>query len=354
MRFLKSGRIDPRSTLDEDELAQANAAAMPPVGSGSGFSPGLGLGLGAIALLGLVTFMSLRSQRGPEPQPVATPTPTPTPSPVFTPPPPAPVQVPVTVVPPPAPAPTPAATEPPPGWRSPAMVIDLSKAAPPTPAQAAADRPGTGATAEDQFADRVAAAENKPARAIPMINGDDIVPQGAIIPGVLETAINSDLPGYVRAIVSRDVKSFDASKVLIPRGSRLIGQYKSGLQTGQTRTFVIWSRLVRPDGVSVSLGSPSTDSLGQAGLTGEVDNHFLKRFGSAILLSLFQAGIESQLDSDSSVVVSTAQGAQGVAGVALQGNINIPPTIKVPTGTPIIIFTARDLDFSGVNQAAKK
>ena len=63
---------------------------------------------------------------------------------------------------------------------------------------------------------------------------------------MLETAIDTDLPGYVRAVVSRDVKSFDGAHVLIPRSTRLIGQYKSGLATGQTRAYIIWTRLIRP------------------------------------------------------------------------------------------------------------
>ena len=88
--------------------------------------------------------------------------------------------------------------------------------------------------------------------------------QGTLIPAVLETAIDTDLPGYVRAVVSRDVRSFDGSKVLIPRSSRLIGQYKSGLADGQTRAYVIWSRLIRPDGVSVALGSPAVDFSGRS------------------------------------------------------------------------------------------
>ena len=107
-----------------------------------------------------------------------------------------------------------------------------------------------------------------------------------MIPAVLETALDSDLPGYTRAVVSRDVRGFDGSTVLIPRGSRLIGQYKSGVALGQSRVFVIWTRVIRPDGVSVQIGSPATDPLGRAGLDGKVDNHFFTRFGGSILLSV--------------------------------------------------------------------
>ncbi|MFN9910766.1 MAG: TrbI/VirB10 family protein, partial [bacterium] len=74
--------------------------------------------------------------------------------------------------------------------------------------------------------------------------------------------------------------------MLIPAGSRLIGEYKSGIAQGQTRVFIVWTRLLRSDGVSVQLASIGTDSLGRAGSSGYVDNHYLERYGSAVLLSL--------------------------------------------------------------------
>ena len=81
-----------------------------------------------------------------------------------------------------------------------------------------------------------------------------MIPQGAIIGAVMETALNSDLPGYARAVVSKDVLSFDGSTVLIPAGSRVIGEYNSGVAQGASRIFIVWSRLIRPDGVSIALG----------------------------------------------------------------------------------------------------
>jgi type IV secretion system protein VirB10 len=147
-------------------------------------------------------------------------------------------------------------------------------------------------------------------------------------------------------VVSRDVRSFDGSKVLIPRSSRLIGQYKSGLQAGQTRAYVIWQRLIRPDGASVALGSPAVDMAGTAGLTGKVDSHFMKRFGSAILLSVV-GGLSAI--GNSSVVLS---GGQSAASVAAGRDVQIPPTVRVAQGQPIKIFTARDLDFSTVGEGS--
>jgi len=85
--------------------------------------------------------------------------------------------------------------------------------------------------------------------------------------------------------VREDVWSFDGRRVLIPAGTKLIGDYRSGITRGQTRIFVVWTRLLREDGVSVQLGSiGATISAGRAG--GFVDQHYVERFGASILLSV--------------------------------------------------------------------
>jgi len=150
------------------------------------------------------------------------------------------------------------------------------------------------------------------------------------------------VPGYVRAVVSQDVRSFDGTRILVPRSSRLIGQYQSGLQAGQKRAYVIWTRLIRPDGVSVALASPATAFDGSGGLPGKVDNHFFQRFGSAILMSVI-GGLSAAASSGTSVILG---GGQTAAGAALEQNGNIGPTIRVRPGEPIRVVTARDLDFS--------
>ncbi|WP_312420699.1 TrbI/VirB10 family protein, partial [Shinella sp.] len=121
---------------------------------------------------------------------------------------------------------------------------------------------------------------------------DALVAQGTMIRGFLETAINTDLPGMVRAVVREDVRSLDGARILIPKGSRLIGEYKSGLARGQKRIFVVWSRVIRSDGLSAEIASPGADRLGRAGLTGEIDTHFWERFGSAIMLSVIGGAAE--------------------------------------------------------------
>ena len=240
---------------------------------------------------------------------------------------------------------------------APAVVVDLSDGATPAAPRLAQAAPGVPAPAEDQrlnaeerFAARVSGSTIDTARATQMRDLTRTIPQGFVIPAVLETAIHSDLPGSVRAVVSRDVRGFDGNQVLVPRGSKLIGQYRSAVAVGQTRAFVVWSRIITPSGVSIDVGSPATDTLGRGGLAGTADTHFLERFGSSILLSIVSAGVEAagRSSNSTSLVIGSSTQASQVAGIALQKQIDIPTTIRVAQGTAVQVSVARDLDFSGV------
>lgn len=204
----------------------------------------------------------------------------------------------------------------------------------------AATIPGT--SGQDAFFARVSSTEAPVVRAGTVRNPQYLVPQGAMISAVLETAINSDLPGFVRAVVSQDVRGFDGRLVLIPRGSRLIGQYQSEVALGQSRAFVVWTRLIRTDGVSVQLASPATDPLGRAGLTGEVDRHFWQRYGPGLLTTVITGALSNSRSSQ--VVIGTAQSAS--AGLQVEP---VKPTVTVAQGSAIQVFVARDLDFSAVS-----
>ncbi len=215
---------------------------------------------------------------------------------------------------------------------------------------------------------------------------DALVAQGTMIRGVLETALQSDLPGMVRAVTAENVWSFDGRRILIPAGTRLVGEYKSGIAQGQTRVFVVWTRLLRSDGVSVQLGSNDADDLGRAGNAGFVDNHYLERFGSAVMLSLVgggaqclssygqstdnngagavttttdpvtglttttQSGIGSYLSLQARQIAAqnVSQTLTTIAQDALRNSINIPPTIYLDQGSKVIVFVRRDLDFSSL------
>jgi type IV secretion system protein VirB10 len=209
-----------------------------------------------------------------------------------------------------------------------------------------------GLNPDEKFADRISASDAEPAKATAMRDLDAIIPQGAVIPAVMETAINSDLPGLARAMVTRDIKSFDGSTILIPRGSRVIGQYKSGVALGASRVFVIWTRVIRPDGVSIQIASPAADPLGRGGLEGKVDRHFFSRFGGSILMSVLNAGVAAvgNARSTSQIYIGTAAEAANLAGAVAKTDQKVSPTIQTTQGAPVTIFVARDLDFSSVRR----
>jgi type IV secretion system protein VirB10 len=243
--------------------------------------------------------------------------------------------------------------------RAPTLVVDFGGA--PTlikanvdmaPSMSKAVAADTGLNPDERFADRLSASDAEPAKATAMRDLDAIIPQGAVIPAVMETAINSDLPGLARAMVTRDIKSFDGSTVLIPRGSRVIGQYKSGVALGASRVFVIWTRVIRPDGVSIQIASPAADPLGRGGLEGKVDRHFFSRFGGSILMSVLNAGVAAvgNARSTSQIYIGTAAEAANLAGTVAKTDQRVSPTIQTAQGAPVTIFVARDLDFSSVRR----
>ncbi len=178
------------------------------------------------------------------------------------------------------------------------------------------------------------------------VNPSATVPQGAVIQAVLETALDSNRPGFVRAIVSRDVRSFDGTKVLIERGSRLFGEYKAELASGQNRAFIQWLTLTRPDGVQIAVNSPAADPLGRAGVKGDVNSHFFQRFAGALLQSTLDLGVGllTRSANNGTVVV----GLPGSTSI-VNNNSNQPqPTLKVKHGAAVSVFVARDLDFTSV------
>jgi type IV secretion system protein VirB10 len=180
------------------------------------------------------------------------------------------------------------------------------------------------------------------------LNPSYTIPQGTVIPAVLETAIDSTQGGGARALVQRDIFSFDGTRMLIPRGSRLYGEYQANLRRGQNRTLVQWTRLIRPDGVTIALNSPSSDPLGRAGVKGKVDGKFWQRFGGAVLNSVLDIGVGLAVNEASDgVIVALPGSTQNVA--AMQPD-SIQPTLKVKHGTSVSVFVARDLDFSSVER----
>lgn len=188
-------------------------------------------------------------------------------------------------------------------------------------------------------------------------NTDYKILQGKLIAAVLETSISSDLPGMVRGVISKDVYSDTGRVVLLPKGTRLIGQYNATLSVGQTRIMIVWTRAITPQHVDIALGSPNTDQLGQAGMDGNVDTHFWKIFGTSALLSVLgvmasSATVKnSNSDSGNTYQNAVSQGVLNTSNSVLQSRVNIQPTIRVAQGSAIDVFVARDLDFSAVHRS---
>jgi type IV secretion system protein VirB10 len=199
---------------------------------------------------------------------------------------------------------------------------------------------------------REAAASPQPvARLSKITNPTTVVSTGTLIRAVLETPIDTSRPGLVRAIVSKDVRGFNGRRTLIPRGSRLIGEYDSQVRTGQRKVLVNWTQLIRPDGSVIRLDSPAADATGGAGLPGRVNSLFFERFANAALQSALALG-PSLVTGSSGYPVVIALPTAGVnaatTAVAQGGLFEQPqPKITVKQGTAFSVFVARDLDFSG-------
>ena len=357
--------VDPRDAGTPDVTDLANRVAYPAVANRKSRSDGMGLAAGVliVAGLGAVTLWSMNAARVEPPQGigggVAAAVPAAETMPYI------PAEA-VTVVqpvetvaaqpvgmPPAVTAMAPAQQAQPMGnpYSSPTVVFDAGampvSVVPAGEAVAAPDGASATSGSAGDFASRIGGVGGAPAQAKAMVNPQTTVTQGTLIPAILETAIDTNVPGYVRAVVSQDVRSFDGSRVLVPRSSRLIGQYQSGMQGGQKRAYVIWTRLIRPDGASVQLASPAIGFDGTTGLQGKVSGDgFFKRFGSAMLLSVV-GGLSTIASGGASVVLGGA-GSSAAATAAQQDGAR-GPTVRVRQGEPIRIFTARDLDFSQVS-----
>lgn len=204
-----------------------------------------------------------------------------------------------------------------------------------------------------QFLNQVSSQGIASATATSIGSLNSIIAEGNFIHATLEPATNSDLPGNVRAIVSEPSYSEDGTQILIPRGSRLNGQYKSGMLQGQSRIFLVWTRLITPNGISIRLDSPGVDSLGAAGIEADdINRHFWERFGTGSLLSIIGAGAANagvsptdQENSASAYRSAVANSFSQSASQSLQQDSRIPPTLTTYQGKPIMVYVAKDLHF---------
>jgi type IV secretion system protein VirB10 len=193
------------------------------------------------------------------------------------------------------------------------------------------------------------------------------ITQGKLITAVLETAINTEIPGSVRGVVSRDVYAEAGNNVLIPKGSRLYGSYSSQVVRGQGRVEISWSRLIRPDGVDLSISFNASDQFGRSGIAGNIDNKYGSVIAGSLLTSILAIGSAAAANTilgdgqDVSTTVSngavtTTGGAatQAIADVSgaiintanqIVGNhLNTNPVITIPQGTKITVIVNSDMN----------
>ena len=179
-----------------------------------------------------------------------------------------------------------------------------------------------------------------------------------MIPAVLLTEINSDLPGECLAQIARDVYDTPTQRtVLIPKGAKLLCTYDDQVNTGQSRLLIAWTRVLLPDGRSISLpGLPATDGHGARGVSDQVDRHARRAFGTAGLLSLVGAGLQlSQPQQGAFSAPSAGQVAAGAVGQELaqvatqllQRDLAVQPTLRIRQGTAVNVFVNADLTFPG-------
>ncbi|AYD04891.1 IncP-type conjugal transfer protein TrbI [Neorhizobium sp. NCHU2750] len=183
--------------------------------------------------------------------------------------------------------------------------------------------------------------------------------RGSVIPATLISGINSDLPGRITAQVSQNVyDSATGHLLLVPQGTKLFGRYDSKVSFGQSRALVVWTDIIFPNGSTLQIGGMAgTDSEGYGGFKDQVDNHYLRTFGSAALVALIGAGIDMSMPQSSTLATQdTASDAARrnfaetfgrVAEQTISKNLNVQPTIKIRPGYRFNVLVDQDIIFPG-------
>jgi type IV secretion system protein VirB10 len=194
------------------------------------------------------------------------------------------------------------------------------------------------------------------------------IAQGKLLSAILETAINTEFPGPVRGIITRDVYGEAGKEVLIPRGSRLYGTYSSEIRRGQGRVNISWSRLLRPDGISLNISLSASDQSGRAGIPGETDNRYSSLVANSLMASVLAvAGTAAAQqvmggNAQTSTTVNAAQGTTTTYGNAgnqalydvtktiidivtgiIKNTIDLNPVIRIPQGARMTVIVNNDI-----------
>lgn len=193
-------------------------------------------------------------------------------------------------------------------------------------------------------------------------HADSLLVRGTYIRCVLETRIITDIPGLTSCIVTEPVYSINGRRLLLPKGSKILGKYNSE-DPKIPRVSVIWDRITTPNGIDVSMQSPGVDNLGGAGFPGQYDGHWASKLSSALLISLVsdafkyageKYGPETEsVTSGGEVITSpfqsnTAESVQNLARQAVARSASRPATVTINQGTIVNVYVAKDVDFTGV------
>lgn len=204
---------------------------------------------------------------------------------------------------------------------------------------------------------------NEPTSEVPsrqvklMTNIDYVLIKGTKIPCTLETNVVSEQHGFTSCIVNQDVYSSNARILLVEKGSKVTGEYNTGLKNGDSRLGIVWDRIITPYDVVIQLNSPSASRLGSSGVTGLVDNRWGTRIGSALLVSLIsdtltQSGRNSK-NAEVIVESNTADTTKNMAEKILEKNIDLSPIVYIKEGQMINIYVADDIDLSSIYNVQK-
>ncbi len=221
------------------------------------------------------------------------------------------------------------------------------------PAATPAAAPQSDASRKQAFLERASDRRTVSIERLTGMASPAILQAGSVIPAALITGIRSDLPGLVTAQVTQNVYDSPTGHILlIPQGSRLIGDYDADVAFGQSRILLAWNRLILPDGRSIVLErQPASDPLGLAGLQDSTDYHWGGVLKAALVSTLLGVGSEMGADNDSDLTRAVRRGTQDSINRAgeqiVSRELNVRPTLTIRPGFPVRVLVTRDLVLGG-------
>lgn len=177
-----------------------------------------------------------------------------------------------------------------------------------------------------------------------------VIPVTRRIPAVVIEAIHSELEGKLTAQIEENIYGQHGRKILIPAGSQAVGRYKPPSKAGETRIAVMWSRIITPEGINITMGNAEmADAMGRTGITGDVDSRFFDRYGMALLVSTLSAvtamNFPVQNQGQAIVIQTYGNNLNQLSSQILEKNINIKPVVTIPAGSRILISPTKDIWF---------